>query len=51
MPRTVLMSKYKIQLPARDSADYTVANFLAAFALKKGWITGSSNPNLAQAAK
>jgi len=26
-------------------------NFLSLFALKKGWITGSANPNVAQTAK
>ena len=51
VPRDVLMAKYKIRLPERDCTEYTVENFLNAFALKKGWITGNSNPNVAQAAK
>lgn len=33
-------------MPLRDSEKYTAETFLSLFALKKGWITGSSNPNL-----
>lgn len=42
---------YKVKLPPRDSPNYNVVTILSLFALKKGWITGSSNPNMAQAAK
>ena len=51
VPKAVLEAHYKINLPPRDHPKYTVATFLSVHALKKGWITGSSNPNIAQAAK
>ena len=51
VPKKVLESYYKITLPARDSEKYTTSTFLSLYALKKGWITGNSNPNIAQAAK
>jgi hypothetical protein len=38
-------------MPQRDSEKYTAEMFLSLFALKRGWITGASNPNLSQAAK
>lgn len=51
VPKEVLENHYKIKLPPRDSNRYTTNTFLSIFALKKGWITGNSNPNVAQAAK
>ena len=51
VPKQVLETYYKIKLPNRDSSKYTTLNFLSIFALKKGWITGSSNPHVAQTAK
>jgi len=51
VPKHVLEKTYGIKLPARDSHKYTTSTFLSVYALKKGWITGSSNPNTAQAAK
>ena len=48
----MLEARYKIKLPPRDSPKYTTTTFLSMFALQKGWITGgSSNPNIAEAAK
>lgn len=49
--KEVLEKYYRIRLPPRESSKYTTMTFLAVYASKKGWITGSSNPNLAQAAK
>lgn len=49
--KVALEAKYRIKLPPRDHESYTVANFLSTIALKKGWVTGSSNPNIAVAAK
>jgi hypothetical protein len=52
VPKEVLEKQYKIKLPPRESIKYTTTNFLSMFALQKGWITGgSSNPNIAEAAK
>ena len=51
IPREVLEAYYKVKLPPRDSSKYTTATFLSIFALKKGWITGNSNPHQAEAAK
>lgn len=51
VPKEVLEAVYKIQLPARQSSKYTTNTFLSIYALKKGWITGSSNPNVAQASR
>ena len=51
IPKPVLEAYYKIQLPARDSARYTTLTFLNVYASKRGWITGNSNPNTAEAAK
>ena len=51
VPKKVLEQKYKIQLPARNSSKYTTTTFLSVYALRKGWITGNSNPNTAEAAK
>lgn len=52
VPKEVLEKYYKIKLPPRDHHKYTTTNFLSMFALQKGWITGgSSNPNIAEAAK
>ena len=52
IPKKVLERHYKIRLPPRDSSKYTTTTFLSTFALQKGWITGgSSNPNIAEAAK
>ena len=51
VPKHVLETYYKIKLPIRTSLKYTTNTFLSIFALKKGWITGSSNPAIAQAAK
>jgi len=51
VPKPVLEAHYKVKLPPRESPKYTMSTFLSMFALKKGWITGSSNPNVAQAAR
>jgi len=51
VPKHVLENYYKVKLPPRDSSKYTVNTFLSIYALKKGWITGNSNPNVAEAAK
>lgn len=51
VPKHVIELFYKIKLPKRNSTKYTTNTFLSIFALKKGWITGSSNPAIAQAAK
>jgi len=52
VPKPVVEAFYKIQMPPRNSSKYTTNTFLSLFALKKGWITGgSSNPNIAQAAR
>lgn len=47
VPKVVLEKFYKIKLPPRDSKLYTANTFLSVIALKKGWITGNSNPNVA----
>lgn len=51
IPKPVLEAHYKIQLPARDSTKYTTLTILNVYAAKRGWITGSANPNTAEAAK
>jgi hypothetical protein len=33
-------------LPDKESEKYTAEMFLSLYALKKGWITGASNPNI-----
>ena len=47
VPKQVLENYYRINLPPRDHSMYTAMTFLSMIALKKGWITGSSNPNAA----
>ena len=49
--RHVLQSYYKLALPAEGTKDYTARTVLSLVAMKKGWVTGSSNPDVAQAAK
>lgn len=51
VPKEVLEKFYKINLPPRDHQKYTAMTLLSMIALKKGWITESSNPNTAQAAR
>ena len=51
VPKVVLEEFYKIELPSRKSTKYTANTLLSMIALKKGWITGSSNPHCAQAAR
>jgi large subunit GTPase 1 len=51
VPKDVLEAFYKINLPSRDHSKYTAMTLLSMIALKKGWITGSSNPNTAQASR
>lgn len=51
MPKEVLEAFYKIRLPPRDHKAYTTTTFLSVYALKKGWVTGNSNPNVAETAK
>lgn len=42
---------YKIKMPPRDSKSYKGTTFLTLLAINKGWLTGSGNPNLSQAAR
>jgi ribosome biogenesis GTPase A len=51
MPKEVLECHYKIKLPPRESKSYTATTFLSIYCLKKGWVTGNSNPNMAVAAR
>jgi large subunit GTPase 1 len=51
VPKEVMEHHYKIKLPPRTSKNYTATTFLSVYALKKGWVTGSSNPDIAVAAK
>ena len=51
VPKPVIEAFYKIKMPPRSSTKYTTNTFLSLIALMKGWITGSSNPNIAQAAR
>lgn len=51
VPKEVLQAYYKIQLPARNHPRYTSMTLLCMIALKKGWITGSNNPNTAQCSR
>jgi len=51
VPKPVMEAHFKIKMPARNSSKYTTNTFLSLIALMKGWITGSSNPNIAQAAR
>ena len=44
VPKNVLEAFYKIKLPTRDHNDYTALTLLTYIAIKKGWITQSSNP-------
>lgn len=49
--KQALEQHYKIRLPPQDAKSYTANTFLNLFAMRKGWVTGNSNPNTAQAAK
>ena len=51
VPKEVLEAFYKINLPPRAHPKYTAMTLLSMISLKKGWITGSSNPNTAQASR
>mmetsp|Transcript_33445 Transcript_33445/g.51349 ORF Transcript_33445/g.51349 Transcript_33445/m.51349 type:complete len:292 (-) Transcript_33445:611-1486(-) len=47
VPKRVLEAYYKLKMPPRNSPKYTTNTFLSLYALKKGWVTGNSNPNIA----
>ena len=47
IPKAVLEAHYKITLPAEGSKAYSVEAFLTRYAAKKGWLTGSNEPNVA----
>jgi len=49
--KRVLQSFYKVTLPAEGTREYTARSVLSLVAMKKGWVTGSSNPDVARAAK
>lgn len=51
VPKEVLEKFYKIGLPERTHVKYTAFTLLALIAMKKGWISQNSNPNVAQAAR
>lgn len=45
--KEVLERYYKVKMPDPDSKSYNANTFLNLFAMKKGWVTGNSNPNIA----
>ena len=51
VPKDVIESIYKIKLPGKESKHYCASTFLQIFASKKGYVTGRSLPNEAQAAR
>lgn len=51
VPKEVLEKFYKIGLPERTHSKYNANTLLSLIAMKKGWISQNSNPNVAQAAR